>query len=596
MKDFMKYTLATITGILIVTVIMGIIGVISVLGMIASESAATQVKDNSVFVLKLSGIVEERVDKGGNPLFSLIVGNNEETTGLDDILDAIKKAKENEKIKGIYIEAGLVEFDSYATVQTIRDALADFKKSGKWIIAYSDQYLQMAYYLSSVADKVYLNHTGMIDFKGLGRKAHYPKGLFDKLGITFQVARVGKYKSYVEQNTRTDMSPEDREQRMAYMQGAWNIILKDIATSRKLTPETLNQYANDSVMFFANPKDYVKMKLVDRLMYPEEIKKEIKGKLSIKEDEDINQLSLNNMNNLPDSKKKTGEKIAVYYACGDITDQDLSNFTGNSGIVGKTVAADLLQLAEDDNVKAVVLRVNSGGGSAAASEQIWHALKQLKAKKPVVVSMGGAAASGGYMISCGADYIIAEPTTITGSIGIFGLIPNYSGLVTEKLGVTFDEVTTNKYTNYLENLVLSNKNSDEMRYLQGHVDRGYTNFLNIVAEGRHMTTEQVNAIAQGRVWLATDAQKHKLVDKLGSLDDAVAKAAELSKLKEYHTTSYPSKGSWMDMFMPKEKNGSYLDAQLRSILGNYYDEWIFIRTIDKRNVLQARLPFSIRTK
>lgn len=596
MKDFMKYTLATITGILIVTVIMGIIGVISVLGMIASESASTQIKDNSVFVLKLSGTVDERVDEGGNPLFSLIAGNDMEAIGLDDILSSIRKAKENEKIKGIYIEADLVEFDSYATAQTIRNALADFKKSGKWIIAYSDQYMQTGYYLASVADKVYLNKTGMIDFKGLGNKADYQKGLLDKLGITYQAARVGKYKSYVEKKTRTNMSPEDREQRTAYLKGIWDIMLKDIATSRKLTPGALNQYANDSVMCFADQKDYVKMKLVDRLMYPEEIKKEIKAKLNVKEGEDINQLGLNDMINLPAEKKEKGEQIAIYYAYGDITDQDLSSFTGSNGIVGKTVAEDLLQLAEDDNVKAVVLRVNSGGGSAVASEQIWHALKVLKAKKPVVASMGGVAASGGYMISCGADYIVAEPTTITGSIGIFGLIPNYSGLVTEKLGITFDDITTNKYTNYVENLVLSKQNGDEIRYLQGHIDRGYARFLNIVGEGRRMTTEQVNEVAQGRVWLATDAQKNKLVDKLGSLDDAVAKAAELSKSKEYYTASYPSKGNWMDMFMPKEKKGTYLDAQLRDVLGSYYNEWIFIRTIDKRNVLQARLPFSTRTK
>ena len=264
--------------------------------------------------------------------------------------------------------------------------------------------------------------------------------------------------------------------------------------------------------------------------------------------------------------------------------------------MGKKTVEDLNRLAADDDVKAVVLRVNSPGGSAVASEQIWHAIKQLKQKKPVVVSMGGVAASGGYMISAGADYIFAEPTTITGSIGIFGLIPNLSGLVTDKLGITFDDVTTNNYTNYMENLVMSKENSRELAFMQTFVDRGYDTFLSIVADGRKMKKEQVNEIAQGRVWLATDALPIKLVDKLGTLDDAVKKAAELAKLTEYYTSPYPAKVSFMDQLMEQNKKGSYLDAELRNILGEQYESWIFLRTINKRNRLQARLPFSTRVK
>ena len=281
---------------------------------------------------------------------------------------------------------------------------------------------------------------------------------------------------------------------------------------------------------------------------------------------------------------------------GEINDESLSSFTGSEGIVGNKTVNDLRQLADDEDIKAVVLRVNSPGGSAVASEQIWHAVKQLKEKKPVVVSMGGVAASGGYMISAAANYIFAEPTTITGSIGIFGLVPNFSGLVTDKLGVTFDDVTTNTYTNYMENITLSKENSRELGFMQSFVDRGYDTFLTIVADGRKMKKEQVNEIAQGRVWLATDALGIKLVDKLGSLDDAVKKAAELAKLEEYYTASYPAKASFLDQLLEQEKKGSYLDAELRNVLGDAYDEWVFLRTINKRNRLQARLPFSTRVK
>ena len=595
MKDFVKYTLATITGIIIFGLVIGIICVISLIGMAASDSATTQVKDNSVFVLSLNGTVEERAQEDLGML-AMMVGSDMGAMGLDDMLASIEKAKNNEDIKGIYIEAGAVSFDSYATVQTLRNALADFKKSGKWIVAYGDQYVQPAYWLASVADEIYLNKTGEIDLKGLGAKSEYYAGLYEKLGIKYQAVRVGKYKSYVESETRKDMSPEDREQRMAYLGGLWNQMLKDISTSRKISPEALNQMVNDSIMAFANPDDYIKAKLVDKLLYPEEIKSLIKKKLEIDEDDDIAQLMLSDMINVPSKKEEDGEKIAIYYAVGEITDSNLSDLTGSDGIVGKTMSEDLRKLADDEDVKAVVIRVNSPGGSAVASEQIWHAVKLLKAKKPVVVSMGGVAASGGYMISAGADYIFAEPATITGSIGIFGLVPNVSGLITDKLGITFDQATTNRYTNYMEDLVLDKENSDHIKLMQTYVDRGYDTFLSIVADGRKMQKEQVNEIAQGRVWLATDALGIKLVDKLGSLDDAVKKAAELAKLEEYHTATYPAKNSWIDQLLANEKKGSYLDAELRNLLGDSYEEWIFLRTMNKRNKLQARLPFSTKVE
>lgn len=596
MKDFLKYTLATICGIILVGVVGTILFFISIIGIAASSSNSTKVEANSVFVLKLDGTIQER-GEGDSPLTALLGEVDMEMMGLDDIVASIKKAKDEEDIKGIYIEGGISSFDSPATAQQVRDALKDFKSSGKWIVAYADQYMQASYYVASVADKVYMNKTGMLDFKGLGGQSEYMKGLYDKLGIRYQVAKVGKYKSYVERNTLTGMSDYDREQREAYTQGIWKYWLKDIAESRKVTVEQLDQLASDSIIGLADAKDYVTAKLVDKLMYPDEVKNEIKALLKIDAKEDIKQLMLADMKNLPKKDEDKGDEIAVYYAYGSIIDTEATGiFSTEHSIVGTSTVEDLNKLAKDDKVKAVVLRVNSGGGSANASEQIWHAIKQMKTKKPVVVSMGGAAASGGYMISAGADYIIAEPTTITGSIGIFGLIPNFSGLVTDKLGVTFDGVKTNKYTDYEEQLVLGKENSQEMKYMQSYVDRGYINFLDIVADGRKMKREEVDSIAQGRVWLATDAINIKLVDKLGSLDDAIKKAAELAKVETYHATAYPLPASWWEQLLEEKKKTSYLDSELREVLGELYQPFVELRRDMQSSRLQAKLPYRVEVK
>ena len=602
MKQFFKMTLATICGIAIFLLIAGFFLVISLVGMFASESAPTKVEDNSVFVIKLSGTVSERAE-GSTPVDAVLGMNDMSAMGLDDLIASIRKAKDNDDIKGIYLEGGLTEFDAPATAQQLRDALKDFKTSGKWIVAYADMYMQANYYVVSVADKVYLNAEGNVDFKGLGGKGEYMKGLYDKIGVKYMAAKVGKYKSYVERNTLTGMSDYDREQRSAYLNGIWQYWLKEIGESRKVKPEQLNQLANDSIMVFAYPEDYLTAKLVDKILYPEELKAEIKDRLKLGKDDEIHQLTLADMLNVKADKDDDGDQIAVYYAFGSIVDSEVTNLVNGGGhcIVGKTTAEDLRKLADDDDVKAVVFRVNSGGGSAVASEQIRHAIKLVKAKKPVVVSMGGVAASGGYWISSPANCIVAEPTTITGSIGIFGLIPNFSGLVQDKLGVTFDGVTTNKYSDYETELVLGKNPNEIMKRMQVYVDRGYQNFLNIVSEGRGMKPAQVDSIAQGRVWLATDAIKIKLVDQIGSLDDAVKKAAELAKAKEYYTKAYPGKGNWLDTFMPNEEKGSYLDGklqeELKTFLGDLYEPLMEIRqSVKNGNTLQARMLEDIRVK
>lgn len=597
-------TLATICGIVIFLMIAGFFLVISLVGMMASDSASTKVEDNSVFVIKLNGSITERAESG--TIYDEIMNMGDMSgMGLDDLIASIRKAKDNENIKGIYLEGGEASFDAPASAQQLRDALKDFKTSGKWIVAYADLYYQTNYFVASVADNIYLNAEGMIDFKGLGAKGEYMKGLYDKLGIKYLTAKVGKYKSYVERNTLTGMSDYDREQRTAYLNGIWSYWLKEMGESRKVKAEDLNQLANDSIMMLANTDDYVKSKLIDKVLFPEEIKAEIKKRLKLEKDAEIPQLTLSDMLNVKSKKSDDGDKIAIYYAYGSIVDSETTNMIQGGGhcIVGKSTAEDLRKLADDDDVKAVVFRVNSGGGSAVASEQIRHAIKLIKAKKPVVVSMGGAAASGGYWISSPANYIFAEPTTITGSIGIFGLVPNFSGLVTDKLGVTFDGVTTNKYSDFETDLILGKNPEDVMKYMQSHVDRGYQDFLNIVSEGRGMKPADVDSIAQGRVWLAPDALKIKLVDKLGSLDDAVKKAAELAKLKEYHTASYPGKTSWMDQFLSSssDKKGSYLDsklqAEIKTLFGDLYEPLMEIRqTIKDGTTVQARMLDDVRVK
>lgn len=596
MKGFIKTMLATMAGICLMGFLAFVFTMISLVGMMAAGQEVTEVRDNSVLVIKLQGSVQDYVEEDITMMFEMMNGELE-NQGLDKILSAVEKAKSNEDIKGIYVEAGAVEFDSPATMVALRRALQDFKKSGKWVMAYGDNMTQSAYYVASVADKVYAHPTGVIDLRGLGGNYTYYKGLYDKLGIHFLAARVGKYKSYVEQNTRTDMSENDREQRTALLEGVWKVMAKDICASRGLNVDQLNAFVNDSLLIFADQNDYKRMRLVDGVVYPEQFRAEVKKRMKLEQDEEVNNLSVTAMEGVPGaSEREKGEEVAVYSASGDIVDMSMASLTGAREIVGDDVVSDLEKLAKDEDVKAVVLRVNSGGGSAAASEKMWHAVELLKAKKPVVVSMGGAAASGGYMMSCGANYIFAEPVTVTGSIGIFGLVPNISELLTDKLGVTFDGVQTHKNTTAIENLTLKKDTEREMMFLQNSVNRGYDRFLKIVAEGRKKSVAQIHEVAQGRVWLAPDALKVGLVDEIGSLDDAVKKAAHLAKLQEYHTKNYPEPAPWYAKLMEQAEGKNYLDEELKTLLGDQYVQWTYLKTINKRNRIQAVMPYSIKMK
>ena len=590
MKDFLKYVLATITGIIVLGLIMGIFFVISLVGLAASSASTVPVEKNSVFTFMLSGQVDERVQ---DDLLGQLTGQVSENMGLEDIVVSIKKAKTNEDIKGIYIEAGIFSVDAPATAHAIREALLDFKKSGKWIVAYGDSYTQTSYYICSVADKIYLNPEGMVDWHGLASNPYFLKDLLAKFGVKVQLCKVGKYKSAPEMLTADKMSEPNREQVTAYMTGIWNVMLKDVSASRKIPVDSLNAYA-DRFVALANQPDLVKMKLIDKLMYTDEVKGEIKKLLKIDADEDIKQLSLSDMINVKGAKEK-GDEIAIYYAYGEIVDSETGSLTEQGhNIVANTVCKDLEKLANDDDVKAVVLRVNSPGGSAYASEQIWHAIQMLKAKKPVVVSMGGYAASGGYYISCGANYIYTEPTTVTGSIGIFGMFADFSGLLTEKLGVKFDEVKTNKHAAF--GTIARPFNEEEMALLDQYIGRGYELFRKRVADGRKLSIDAVEEIAQGRVWLGNDALGIKLVDAIGSMDDAVKKAAQLAKLSEYKTKGYPEPTDWFTQLLNKTNKNNYLDEQMRATFGEYYEPLRYVKNLDKQSAIQARLPFFFSIK
>lgn len=586
MKDFLKYVLATLVGLMAFSFVVFLFGLIGLMGVAASQETTTSIPEQSVMVINLSGTLNERAQT--SPLQQL-QGGVTSSMGLDNMLTAIRKAKTADEVKGIYIEAGAFAPDSYASLQALRRALADFRSSGKWIIAYGDSYTQACYYLASVADQVLVNPQGVVDLHGLASKPMFVKDLLQKVGVAVQVVKVGAYKSATEMFTGEKMSDADRAQTTAYLNGIWQNVVKDIAASRHLTAQQVNAYA-DSAVVLMDASNYKKLHLVDGLCYTDEVKQIIKRKLGLEDEDAVQQVTPKEVVNAPDNEMEEGDEIAVYYAYGDIVDGVTGIANQKHVIDAQTVCKDLEDLMNDDNVKAVVLRVNSGGGSAYASEQICHQIQKLKAKKPVVVSMGGMAASGGYYISSFANWIVAEPTTLTGSIGIFGIVPEFSGLLQNKLGLKFDIVKTNKYSDFGD--VSRPFSADEMHLLEGQIDRGYKLFRQRVATGRHLTIDQVEKVAQGHVWLGQDALKIKLVDQLGGLEVAVDKAAKLAKLTDYHTDSYPAAEDFFtQLFSRVTGNDNYLDEHLQAALGEYYQPLMLIRDVKNYNPLQARMPF-----
>lgn len=586
MKDFFKNVLATAVGVLLVGFITGFFMVVSLVGMALSQSETAPVADNSVLVLRLTGSLSERAN---DDVLASLFGDRIPKLGLATMTEAIRQAKESDKVKGIYIEAGAFAPDSYASLAAIRRELEEFRKAGKWIIAYGDSYTQGAYYLASVADKVYLNPQGQVDWHGLGSEPVFVKDLLAKLNVRMQVAKVGTYKSATEMFTGEKMSDADRQQTTAYLTGIWQNVVSAVGKSRSLTAQQLNAYA-DSLVSLAAPQDYVRMRMADGLLYTDQVRQAVKKKLGLSPDDEIPQVSMSDLLAAGPEDKK-GDEIAIYYAVGDIVDGVVAMPSRESVIDAQKVCADLQDLAKDKDVKAVVLRVNSPGGSAYASEQIWHQVMELKKVKPVVVSMGSYAASGGYYISCPANWIVAEPNTLTGSIGIFGMFPDVSGLLREKLGLKFDEVKTNKYA--LFGTRSRPFTADELSHLESYIDRGYKLFRQRVADGRRLKVEQVEQVAQGHVWLGQDALRVGLVDQLGGVEVALRKAAQLAKLTQWHSTAYPVLPDYLSQLLdlPGAARGNYLDEQMRQSLGAYYEPFALIRDLQAQNPVQARLPF-----
>lgn len=590
MKSFLKQVLAVIVGICSVGAFATLMFFVMLGVMLATGDEKQSVSDNSILRIKLTGTVVDR-STPNNPLNQLLGRSEASSQGLDVLIDAIKTAKSDKRIKGIYIEGGTMSSD-FATLQELRGALVDFKSSGKFIVSYADSYTQGAYYIASVGDRVLINPSGLLDWHGIAMQPMFWTGLMEKVGVKAQVFKVGTYKSAVEPFILKEMSPANREQVESMITDLWKETCTAVATSRKLSPDSLNAYA-DRYITLADGADYKRLKLVDDLTYVDQVREELRKRMN---DKEVTFVSPEVVAAQAEDTGDDDNQVAVYYASGNIVDVAGSGalMSGGDEIIGSRVVEDLDKLANDKDVKAVVLRINSGGGSAYASEQMWRAVQLLKKKKPVVVSMGGMAASGGYYMSCGANYIVAEPTTLTGSIGIFGLIPDFSGLVKDKLGLRFDVVKTNKASDF--GTLSRPFDAAESAALQAHVNRGYALFLKRVADGRtaaghKMTPEAVDHIAQGRVWTGNQALKNGLVDKIGTLNDAILKAEQLAQTKNPAVVRYPAPKSWMESFSKEQQEDDYFERKMKLVLGDYYEPLNFIQNVDRGNYLQARLFF-----
>ena len=588
MRQFLKFTFASFLGCIICIFCITLIALVSVAGMIAMSSDDTlTLKDKSVLVVNLSGSITERATD--NP-FNSMIGGAEGQQGLDDIVGAIDKASESKEVAAIYIEAGLLSAD-YASLQEIRQALQRAKAKRKLIVSYAKEYTQGAYYVCSVADKVWINPEGLLDLHGLAAQPMYLKDLMEKFGVKMKVVKVGRFKSATEQYTEERMSDENRLQVTRYINGIWDTVTEEISTARGISKTEINRCADELAALQST--DYLlRHKLVDKTLYAEDVKTEIKKLLKADSKKELEQVSCSTLNRSNIGKKNSEKKIAIYYCEGTIVRaKEAATITGDAGIVSPQMVKDLEELANDDDVKAVVIRINSGGGDAFAAEEIWHAMKTLSGRKPVVVSMGGMAASGAYYISCAATHIIAQPTTLTGSIGIFGAFPDMSELITKKLGVRFDNVKTNAHSDF--NMIQTARpfNAEEEEMLQQYINRGYELFCKRVAEGRKLSADSVKAIAEGRVWLGTDAVKIGLVDGLGGIKESIAKAAQLAKTSDYETVTYPTAPDWLEQLTETVgSGGNNLDEQLRTTLGTLYEPFVMIRNMERQSPIQARCP------
>ncbi|MGK6349701.1 signal peptide peptidase SppA [Parapedobacter sp. DT-150] len=587
MKSFFKYVLATVTGIVLSVILLFVVGLMIIVGMVSSMSADKEVpvSDNSMLVVDLKHEITERTVPDpfdGLDVPGLIFTKN---LGLDDILKRIAAAKDDHRIKGIYLDLSMVSV-SFASLQEIRDALLDFKESGKFIVAYSELYTQRAYYLASTADRVYVNPEGTIDFRGLASQTMFLKGTLDKLGIEAQVVKVGTYKSAVEPFMLDKMSDANREQVGSFIGSIYNHFVGEIAASRKLSPDSLFAFADRYAV--RNADDAVTYGLADGKKYKDELLIELKDSLNIDEDQDLNAIALTRYQpKAQPAGASVRDRIAVVYAVGEIVSGE-----GDDQMIGsERISRELRKVRRDDKVKAVVFRVNSPGGSALASDVIWREVELLKKEKPIIVSMGDVAASGGYYIAAAADSIFAQPNTITGSIGVFGLIPNLQGLYNDKLGITYDNVKTGKYADFLTTFDRP-LTADERNILQMEVERIYDTFLQRVADGRGLSKVQVDSIGQGRVWSGQQALDIGLVDRLGSIEDAIAAAAKKAGLGEYRIVTYPAIKKPFEALLGNTTDRIGMWFTQRE-LGEHYRHYEQLKMVLQLRGIQARLPFTM---
>lgn len=589
MKQFLKYVLATVVGLVVAGLLMGFFSMLMFMGM-AMGTSAPKVEKNSVLVMKLDGTLSERTEE--NPFDMLMGGAGTSALSLENMLKAVEQAKENENVKGLYMEAGMLSAASPAMLQELRDAIVDFKESGKFVLSYGDTYTQGAYYLCSAADSLVVNPQGMLDWHGMSMQTMFFKEILDKLGVNVQVFKVGTYKSAVEPFIGTEMSDANREQMEVFTSEIWKEMLVDVSESRKISVEELNQLA-DTVTLLCETSFYLDEKLVDKVAYSDEIPQVICNMMDVDDEDDYNTITVDEMASVASNKPMddSGNIVAVYYAYGDIVDTPSSGISSEE-IASSVVIRDLEKLADDDDVKAVVLRVNSGGGSAYASEQIWHQVMNIKSKKPIVVSMGGMAASGGYYISCAADYIFAEPTTLTGSIGIFGMIPEVSELVTEKIGLHSETVKTNKFADFGD--LTRPMNENEKAVMQAYVNRGYELFTKRCADGRGMEQDSIKAVAEGRVWTGLHALELGLVDQLGGLDDAIAEAKKRAEIEACTVKTYPGTSSFIEKLSGAVSGDSYADAKMKEILGDYFGTFSYMKRMTTERGVMAKSPYTYR--
>ncbi len=584
MKEFLKYTLATVVGLFITFVFLGILLFFTIMGLVSSAGKKTvKVKENSVLELRVDYDIPERTHMDFASIFNEEGANN---LGLDNILAVIERARNDKKIKGIFLKTN-ISGTGYATMLEIRNALINFKKSGKFVYTIAPYYDERSYYLASVADSVFLERSGSVLFNGLTANIMFFKGALEKLGIEMQYVKVGAYKGAIESFTRSDLSPENRQQIMEYISDIYSTVVTSISESRRL--DTASIYAAFNGFKLQTPEQARDFGLIDRLTYTDDVISVMKKKLKIKADGEINLVKAPAYAQQPASKsdENTKNKIAIIYAVGEIIDGE-----GNQSVIGSiSMSKAIAKAREDKNVKAIVLRVNSPGGSSLASDAIAREIGLCKGKKPVIVSMGDVAASGGYYISALADSIIALPNTITGSIGVFGLFPNMHELLTNKMGLTFESVKTGQYSDFAR--VDQPLSETDRMYLQTMVNRIYDDFTGVVERGRKMDSLTVESLAQGRVWTAQQAKDKNLIDGFGGISDAIKIAAGMSKLKSYEIVEYPKiEDPFTQLF--RQSSNEMMEKKISGDLGIMYSYYKALQTSIRTQGFQMRLPFELQ--